>query len=91
MAAISHDFKDRADASSLEKGVDGPADFSSNTSDRYAFNAVDLDRVQRRLQQRHIQMCVSILVSRLHSWKSLQDRNRWNNRYGFWLMECNHV
>ncbi|EIN06222.1 general APC amino acid permease [Punctularia strigosozonata HHB-11173 SS5] len=41
------------DASSLEKG---PVDTSSEKSDRYAFDAADLDRVQRRLSQRHIQM-----------------------------------
>lgn len=45
---------------SLENGPDGPEDFVVRADDRYHFDAADLDRVQRRLQQRHVQMYVRI-------------------------------
>lgn len=38
----------------LEKGVVAP--------DRYRFDQSDLDRVQRRLKQRHVQMFVPLLM-----------------------------
>lgn len=31
------------------------------TDERYHFDDADLDRVQRRLKQRHVQMCVNFL------------------------------
>ena len=33
--------------------------------DHFKFDAADLDRVQRRLKQRHVQMCVSFAYSRV--------------------------
>jgi amino acid transporter len=35
------------------------------SDDRYDFDFHDLDRVQRRLKQRHVQMCVARRESRL--------------------------
>ena len=39
----------------LEKG---PVEPVADADDRFHFNASDLDRVQRRLKQRHVQMFV---------------------------------
>lgn len=50
--------KEKGDASSLEKGVAPVGPIASHSNSNYVFNAADLDRVQRRLQQRHIQMYV---------------------------------
>jgi len=36
----------------------GPTNFVVRADDRYHFDAADLDRVQRRLKQRHVQMYV---------------------------------
>jgi amino acid transporter len=43
------------DTKQLEKGA-------TPTTDRYRFDQSDLDRVQRRLKQRHVQMFVPLLV-----------------------------
>ncbi|KAI0305792.1 general amino acid permease 1 [Multifurca ochricompacta] len=52
---------------SLEKGA--PEQYVAPTDDRYRFSQSDLDRVQRRLKQRHVQM---IAVSAIGSCFSLQ-------------------
>jgi amino acid transporter len=41
------------DFSKAEKGIE---DYHVVSDDRYRFDAADLDRVQRRLKQRHVQM-----------------------------------
>jgi amino acid transporter len=41
----------------LEKGT-FPTRYVASADDRYCFEQSDLDRVQRRLKQRHVQMCV---------------------------------
>jgi hypothetical protein len=48
--------------SSLEKGgsVSPTQDHFASADPRYHFDVHDLDRVQRRLKQRHVQMCVFI-------------------------------
>ncbi|PAV20026.1 general amino acid permease 1 [Pyrrhoderma noxium] len=47
-----------SDRASLEKGLggDGHAHAAVVDDERYQFDAADLDRVQRRLKQRHVQM-----------------------------------
>lgn len=49
-----------SDAASLEKGGQqhptGNAYVAPADDDRYRFDAHDLDKVQRRLKQRHVQM-----------------------------------
>lgn len=52
---------ERRDSSSLEKGKE---DYVVKADPRYQFDAHDLDQVQRKLQQRHVQM---IAVSTRHS------------------------
>jgi amino acid transporter len=44
----------------LEKGT-FPTRYATSADDRYCFEQSDLDRVQRRLKQRHVQMCVIFL------------------------------
>lgn len=44
----------KEESSSLEKGQ--PEDFVVTADDRYRFDVHDLDQVQRRLKQRHVQM-----------------------------------
>ncbi|KZT00581.1 general APC amino acid permease [Laetiporus sulphureus 93-53] len=44
----------KTDSSSVEKG--GSGELAIQTDPRYHFDAIDLDRVQRRLKQRHVQM-----------------------------------
>ena len=46
--------KDESSGPSLEKGIAARGD------DRYHFDQSDLDRVQRRLKQRHVQMFVPL-------------------------------
>ncbi|KAG8954100.1 hypothetical protein FRC00_006026, partial [Tulasnella sp. 408] len=63
---MSYNEKDPAnekvpsDAASLEKGGHHPAGSNAYVApaddDRYRFDAHDLDKVQRRLKQRHVQM-----------------------------------
>ncbi|KZT43138.1 general amino acid permease 1 [Sistotremastrum suecicum HHB10207 ss-3] len=49
--------KQLGDSSSLEKAGSDPHDYAVHADDdRYHFDAADLDRVQRRLHQRHVQM-----------------------------------
>lgn len=50
----------RDDSASLEKGVDTAHVVQAD--ERYKFDQHDLDKVQRRLKQRHVQMiAVSVL------------------------------
>ncbi|KAF8498527.1 general amino acid permease 1 [Russula emetica] len=46
---------DKTSGTSLEKGI-APAVHVARGNDRYHFDQSDLDRVQRRLKQRHVQM-----------------------------------
>jgi hypothetical protein len=57
--------------STLEQG---PTDFVVQADERYHFDAADLDRVQRRLKQRHVQMYVFLLSLRLFSNFLISDR-----------------
>ncbi|OBZ74157.1 Arginine permease [Grifola frondosa] len=47
-------YDEKDNSSSLEKG--GVHEYVQHTDSRYHFNAADLDRVQRKLKQRHVQM-----------------------------------
>lgn len=52
----------RDDAGSVEKGA--THEYVVQADDRYKFDTHDLDRVQRRLKQRHVQMiAVSLLLT----------------------------
>ena len=46
-------YDEKRDASSVEKGKE---DYVVKADARYQFDAHDLDQVQRKLQQRHVQM-----------------------------------
>lgn len=52
-------YDEKRDGSSLEKGKEASVVEATNG---YRFDAIDLDQVQRKLQQRHVQM---IAVSRI--------------------------
>lgn len=61
---------DEKDSASLEKGAS--KEYVARADDKYHFDEHDLDGVQRKLKQRHVQMiAVSIdlirLLSRLYS------------------------
>ena len=60
------DSQEKTDrSSSLEKGA--VHDYVvQQTDDRYHFDAADLDRVQRRLKQRHVQMIAVSPFFRAH-------------------------
>lgn len=45
----------------LEKGPH-PAEYVAPADDRFHFDQSDLDQVQRRLKQRHVQMFVCLLT-----------------------------
>ena len=47
-------YDEKNESGSLEKG--GTHDYVVQTDSKFHFNAADLDRVQRRLKQRHVQM-----------------------------------
>ena len=46
-------YDEKQDSSSVEKGKE---DYVVKADPRYQFDAHDLDQVQRKLQQRHVQM-----------------------------------
>lgn len=46
-------YDEKRDGSSLEKGKEASVVEANNG---YRFDAIDLDQVQRKLQQRHVQM-----------------------------------
>jgi yeast amino acid transporter len=50
---------DKTSGTSLEKGI-APTVHVARGNDRYHFDQSDLDRVQRRLKQRHVQMFVPL-------------------------------
>jgi amino acid transporter len=50
---------DKSSEASLEKGIT-PTVHVPRGNDRYHFDQSDLDRVQRRLKQRHVQMFVPL-------------------------------
>ena len=50
---------DETNGTSLEKGIT-PTVHVARGNDRYHFDKSDLDRVQRRLKQRHVQMFVPL-------------------------------
>ena len=50
---------DEPKGASLEKGIT-PTAYVAPGNDRYHFDQSDLDRVQRRLKQRHVQMFVPL-------------------------------
>ena len=55
------------DTNSFNKSLEkGPAERVIPADDRYHFNQSDLDRVQRRLKQRHVQMFVPSLFNFAH-------------------------
>lgn len=47
-------FTEKSESDSLEKG--GTNDYVVHADKQFHFDAADLDRVQRRLKQRHVQM-----------------------------------
>ncbi len=53
--------KDESSGASLEKGITSTVPVARG-NDRYRFDQSDLDRVQRRLKQRHVQMFVPLLA-----------------------------
>ncbi len=67
-----HEYGEKPDQrSSIEKGT--VHDYVvQQTDNRYHFDAADLDRVQRKLKQRHVQM---IAVSCVHAFHAPR---RWN-------------
>ena len=67
--------KDESSGPSLEKGITTPGD------DRYHFDQSDLDRVQRRLKQRHLQMHVPLVCLCVQGWLTLTDIGRYFNPY----------
>jgi amino acid transporter len=50
---------DEPSGASLEKGITSTVHLARG-NDRYHFDQSDLDRVQRRLKQRHVQMYVPL-------------------------------
>ena len=59
MSAEKHDTGHNTFNKSLEKG---PTERVAPEDDRYHLNQSDLDRVQRRLKQRHVQMFVNFFA-----------------------------
>ena len=60
-----HEYKEKPDqTSSLEKGAVHDYVVQHN-GDKYHFDAADLDRVQRKLKQRHVQM-IAVSIPRPH-------------------------
>jgi hypothetical protein len=58
------DDSEKQDLSRFEKApsIDNvPTNYVVRADDRYHFDAADLDRVQRRLKQRHVQMYVPLI------------------------------
>jgi amino acid transporter len=51
--------EDEPSAATLEKGIT-PTVHVARGNERYHFDQSDLDRVQRRLKQRHVQMFVPL-------------------------------
>lgn len=51
--------KDKPSEASLENGINSTVHIARG-NDRYYFEQSDLDRVQRRLKQRHVQMFVPL-------------------------------
>jgi amino acid transporter len=51
--------KDKTSGASFEEGIT-PIPRAARGNDRYHFDQSDLDRVQRRLKQRHVQMFVPL-------------------------------
>jgi hypothetical protein len=66
-AKMSADILDSSSLDKSEKGLDntetGYARHHAVADSKYHFDAADLDSVQRRLNQRHVQMCVVTLSS----------------------------
>jgi amino acid permease len=52
--------KDEPSRASLEEGITSTVHLARG-NDRYHFNQSDLDQVQRRLKQRHVQMFVPLV------------------------------
>jgi yeast amino acid transporter len=80
-------YEEKKDGDSVEKGT--THDYVVHADERYHFDANDLDQVQRRLKQRHVQMIAvspSSLLTGLFDSHCRPDR--WYNRYwsllGFW-------
>ena len=67
----SKDYDEKADqGSSLEKGA--VHDYVvQHTDNKYHFDAADLDRVQRKLKQRHVQMIAVSTRPSSRSWTVL--------------------